>query len=107
MQYIDTNVFLRLLTNDHAEQSPRAHAYFKRLEAGEVRATIGEAVLLEIIFVLSSPKSHALPRLDVAARVRSVLAPPRSSRSTTISTASRTLPGSNRDAALYGTSLLQ
>jgi predicted nucleic acid-binding protein len=73
MQYIDTNVFLRLLTNDHPEHSPRAYAYFKRLESGEIIATTGEAVLLEIVYVLSSPKSHALSRREVAERIRLLL----------------------------------
>ena len=35
--FIDTNVFLRALLDDHPDQSPRATAFLERVLHGEVR----------------------------------------------------------------------
>ena len=49
---LDTNVFLRLLLNDHPEHSRRARALFQRIAAGQVRAATTVAVVMEIVFIM-------------------------------------------------------
>ena len=63
MVAIDTNVLVRLLTNDHPEQSPRARAL---LETQEVFVSL--TVLLETEWVLRSAYSFAPERIYRALR---------------------------------------
>jgi len=49
---LDTNVLIRHLTADHPEQSPRASAFLRRVEAGQVRVWTTWAVVFEAVFTL-------------------------------------------------------
>ena len=59
--FLDTNILLRHLLQDHAEQSPRATAYLARIESGDIRVRIAETVIFETVFTLQrqcgQPKS--------------------------------------------------
>jgi predicted nucleic-acid-binding protein len=50
---LDTNILTRVITRDDAVQSPKANAILGSLSA-EVPGWIGTAVLLEIVWVLTS-----------------------------------------------------
>jgi predicted nucleic acid-binding protein len=50
---LDTNVLLRHLLGDVPEQSRRASALLKRVEAGDLRVRITESVVFETVFTLS------------------------------------------------------
>ena len=50
--FVDTNVFLRHLTQDHAEYSPKATAFFARIERGELKAQTAETAIFEAVFTL-------------------------------------------------------
>ncbi|TNC61180.1 type II toxin-antitoxin system VapC family toxin [Rubellimicrobium roseum] len=63
MVAIDTNVLVRLLTNDHPEQSPRARAL---LEGHQVFVSL--TVLLETEWVLRSAYGFASERIYAALR---------------------------------------
>lgn len=52
LPFLDTNVFLRHLLADHPEQSPRATAYFRRIEAGSVQVRTSDLVVFETVFTL-------------------------------------------------------
>ena len=52
LMFLDTNILLRHLLQDHPEQSPRATAYLARIEEGELRARIADAVIFETVFAL-------------------------------------------------------
>ena len=70
---LDTNVLLRHLLGDVPEQSRRASALLKRVEAGDLRVRITEIVIFETVFTLSrtykkSPqeiRDAILPILDL------------------------------------------
>jgi predicted nucleic acid-binding protein len=51
-QFLDTNILLRHLLQDHPQQSPRATAYLQRIEAGQVQARISDTVVFETVFTL-------------------------------------------------------
>ncbi len=51
---VDTNVFLRHLRQDHPDFSPRATAYFERIERGEIRVRTADTVVFETVFTLQS-----------------------------------------------------
>src|SRR3972149_10991054 len=52
LPFLDTNVLLRHLLQDHTEQSPRATAFLSKIEAGEVKARIADTVVFETVFTL-------------------------------------------------------
>lgn len=62
MRFLDANAILRYLTRDHPEHSARAYAFLRRVEVGEIDVTITEAVLAEVVHVLSSKMLYNVPR---------------------------------------------
>jgi predicted nucleic acid-binding protein len=68
--FVDTNVFLRFLTNDVPEQAAAAETLFRRAAAGEVRLTTNCMVLAELVWVLES--YYHLARSEVRERVLAV-----------------------------------
>lgn len=68
-QFLDTNVLLRHLLQDHPEHSPKATAYLERVERGEVQARIADTVVFETVFVLERHYGQA------KSRIRDVLLP--------------------------------
>ena len=68
--FVDTNVFLRFLTNDVPEQAAAVEALFRRAAAGEVRLVTSTLVMAEIVWVLES--YYHLARTDVQERAMAV-----------------------------------
>jgi uncharacterized protein len=52
LSFLDTNVFLRHLLQDDPTHSPKASAFLKRIEAGEVKVRTADTVIFETIFTL-------------------------------------------------------
>ena len=50
--FLDTNVFLRHLLNDHPRHSRLSTAFLHRIESGEVQAHINDIVVFETVYVL-------------------------------------------------------
>lgn len=74
MKFVDTNVFLRFLTRDDETKAEACLRLFQRLDAGLDEATTCEAVLAEVVYVLSSRGSaYNLPAEEIAARLRPLL----------------------------------
>ena len=67
--FLDTNILLRHLLQDHAEQSPRATAYLARIESGDIRVRIAETVIFETVFTLQ--RQYGQPK----SAIRDVLVP--------------------------------
>jgi predicted nucleic acid-binding protein len=68
--FVDTNVFLRFLTNDVPEQAAAVEALFQRAAAGGVRLTTNAVVLAELVWVLES--YYRLGRSEVQERAMAV-----------------------------------
>lgn len=71
--FVDTNVIIRLITADDPAHTERARQFFKRVERGEVTATFPEAVLAEVVAVLSSKMLYQLPRDRIAHALTGIL----------------------------------
>jgi predicted nucleic acid-binding protein len=56
---LDTNVLIRHIANDDVMLSPRATAYLKRIERGEIEARIADTVVFETVFTLQSFYRHS------------------------------------------------
>ncbi len=52
LQFLDTNVLLRHLLQDDAEQSPASTAFLARVESGDAKVRISETVVFETVFTL-------------------------------------------------------
>jgi predicted nucleic acid-binding protein len=68
--FVDTNVFLRFLTNDLPDQAGAAETLFARAAAGEVGLVTNVMVLAELVWVLES--HYHLARPDVQERAMAV-----------------------------------
>jgi predicted nucleic acid-binding protein len=63
--FLDTNIFLRHLLNDHADHGARALRLFQAIERRELTGWTSGLVVAEIVFVLSSPRIYGVPREDI------------------------------------------
>ncbi len=79
--FVDTNVFLRYLTNDDPVKARRAEGLFKKAVAGEISLKTGLLVIAEIIWTLES--FYHLAKADIADKVGKILNTPNLSCETT------------------------
>ncbi len=73
VQFLDTNIFLRYLAGDDPDKGRRAYELLQRVETGEIAVTTTEAVILEIVFVLSSKRTYNRPRVEIRDRLSAIL----------------------------------
>ena len=52
LPFLDTNIFLRHLRQDHPDFSRRATAYLARIEQGELKVRTSDTVIFETVFTL-------------------------------------------------------
>lgn len=50
--FLETNIFLRHLRQDHADFSPRATALLRRIEQGSLKVRTSDTVIFETVFTL-------------------------------------------------------
>jgi predicted nucleic acid-binding protein len=68
--FVDTNVFLRFLTNDVPDQASAVETLFTQAAAGEVKLVTNTLVVAEIVWVLES--YYHLARAEVQERAMAV-----------------------------------
>jgi predicted nucleic acid-binding protein len=75
--FVDASTFLRYLTQAVTPQDEvnafRARRLFSAMEHGRVEITTSEAILAEVVFILSHPRHYGVPRADVAVRLQALL----------------------------------
>jgi predicted nucleic acid-binding protein len=71
LPFLDTNVLVRHFTQDNAIQSPRATAYLRRIEDGDVRVRTEPTVIFETVYLLE--KLYKIPRTIVRDSVLDLL----------------------------------
>jgi predicted nucleic-acid-binding protein len=72
--FIDTNVFLRFLTNDDAAKANRAEKLFRNAVSGKQHLRTSLLVIAEIVWTLES--FYKLPKKDIAEKVTTILNTP-------------------------------
>jgi predicted nucleic acid-binding protein len=72
-EFVDTNVFLRVLARDNASRLAASLALFKRAERGEVDLVTSEAIVAEVVYVLSSNVLYKLVRADIVKLLKPML----------------------------------
>ena len=65
MQFIDANIFIRHLTNDVPDKAQACLELFQKAQRREVALTTSEAVIAEVVYVLSSKQLYHLPREEI------------------------------------------
>jgi len=73
MEFPDTNLILRYLTQDNREQAERAYHLFQQLAAGELDVTTSEGISIEAVHILSSRVLYDLPRQDVRTHLSTII----------------------------------
>ena len=71
LPFLDTNVLLRHLLQDHHEQSSHATEYLARIESGEIKARIADTVVFEAVFTLQ--RQYAVPRAEIRDKLLALL----------------------------------
>ena len=76
MKFVDTTIFVRYLTGDDPTKATACLAFFQRVQAGQEAATTRDAIVAEVVYVLSSRALYGLSRVDILARLEPVLSLP-------------------------------
>jgi predicted nucleic acid-binding protein len=63
LSFLDTNVLLRHLLQDHPQQSPQATAYLARVERGEIKVRTADTVVFETVFTLQ--RQYGVPKEEI------------------------------------------
>ncbi len=74
LPFLDTNVLVRHLTQDNADQSPRASQFFLRIARGEQRIRTADTVIFETVFLLEKQYRH--PKATIRTNVLPLLTLP-------------------------------
>lgn len=77
MRFADTNIFLRYLvrpvTDADQVRAVACRALIERISTGEEEITTSEAVLAEIVYVLSSRRQYGLTPDEIVARLKPIV----------------------------------
>jgi uncharacterized protein len=72
--FIDTNLFIRYLTNDDPKKADRVDRLLDRAANGEVKLVSSELVLAEVVWVLES--YYQIEKAQIAEMLRAILSTP-------------------------------
>jgi predicted nucleic-acid-binding protein len=72
--FVDTNVFIRFLTNDDPVKAKRAEALFRNAVEGKVKLVTSLLVVAEIVWTLES--FYKLEKVEIASKVEKILNTP-------------------------------
>ena len=72
--FLDTNIFLRYLTNDLPQQADAAEALLLKAETGELKLITCSLVVAEIVWTLTS--YYRLPKDDIRQKILAILNTP-------------------------------
>jgi predicted nucleic acid-binding protein len=69
MQFVDTNIFIRFLTKDDPEKAAACRRLFEQAKLNQVSLATSEAIIAEVVFVLSSKRLYNLSRQEIRVRL--------------------------------------
>jgi predicted nucleic acid-binding protein len=74
LPFLDTNILLRHLRQDHPQHSPRATALLKQIEQRELRVRLSDIIIAETVFTLQ--RTYKVPKADIAQALLALIALP-------------------------------
>jgi predicted nucleic-acid-binding protein len=72
-QFIDTNIFIRLLMQDDLAKAHQCRSLFADAKQGKAELHTSEAILAEVVYVLRSPVTYGLDRAQTATLLRPIV----------------------------------
>jgi uncharacterized protein len=72
--FIDTNLFIRYLTNDDPHKADKVETLLDAASAGNIKLVTAEVVIAEVVWVLES--AYGLKSTAIAPMIRAILATP-------------------------------
>ncbi len=72
--FLDTNIFIRYLTNDDPQKADRVDDLLDRAARGEITLVTADIILAEIVWVLES--FYKLRPPDIAEKIKAILCTP-------------------------------
>ncbi len=74
MRFLDTNIILRYLTRDDETKAKACFELFQRLKAGSEQVFTSEAIITEVVYVLSSKRGpYRLAHEEIHSRLVPIL----------------------------------
>lgn len=73
MIFIDSNIFIRFLTQDNLEMYTKTRSFFMNLDKSNVEYLVEDSVIGEILYVTTSKKLYNLSRKDIVIRLIGIL----------------------------------
>lgn len=73
MRWLDINIIIRYLTEKGTPKSEAALRLFQKIEKGEEQVATCEAVITEVVYVLSSTAHYGLSHQDVQSRLTPII----------------------------------
>ena len=73
MMFADANIFLRALTNDDAVKAVACSELLRGVDRGEIEIATCEAIITEVVYVLSSRATYGLSHDEIRARLAPLL----------------------------------
>lgn len=73
MKFIDANIILRYLVKDDPIKTKDCFTFFQRVKQGKEQITTSEAIIAEVVYVLSSLKVYNLTHEEVRDRLLPIL----------------------------------
>ncbi len=67
--FVDANIFLRFLTKDDVKKAEKCFQLFQKAERKEISLTTSEAVLSEVVYILSSKRLYQLKTSEIKERL--------------------------------------
>lgn len=75
MRFLDANIIVRYLTRDDEAKAQACYRLLQRVESGEEELFTSEAIVSEVVYVLSSQRvGYGLSHEDIRARLLPILA---------------------------------
>jgi predicted nucleic acid-binding protein len=71
--FVDTNVIIRYMTQDQPVMAEAAKQLFEQAETGAVTITTCEAVIAEVVYILSSKSLYNVSRDEIKKHLRNFL----------------------------------
>jgi len=76
MCFVDTNIFLRYLTNDDPTKARKCFELFQKAKVSQINLTTSESVIAEVVYLLASKRVYNLTREEIVTRLRPLLSLP-------------------------------
>ena len=72
--FIDTNLFIRYLTNDDPKKADKVESLLEDASAGKIKLTTAELIIAEVVWVLES--AYGLKNISIAPMISAILVTP-------------------------------